>query len=378
MDPTGLYVSLPGLADAVWLYIAIFLAAVLATGGALGVYFSRTETRTESTVTGREVVDAIADPVAVVDANGEILMANVAFRSLFDRDPAGKPVEAVVGNHDDLVAAIDSDDDERTVTLGTDQPRHLEVRTFPLGEGIHEDQQRLLFVRDVTGREEQRLELERQNERLEEFASIISHDLRNPLDVAIGRTNAVKEHLSDPELRDHLERAGAAHGRMERIIADVLTIARNGDTVDETEEISLEATARAAWEYVDTGLATLAVETDRTVEADEDRLVRMFENLFRNAVEHGGEDVTVRVQTHPEGFVVSDDGPGIAPAEREMVFEAGYSGDDGTGLGLAIVHKIALAHGWDVTVAESDAGGARFEFVDIESVAEEPKAKEQT
>jgi signal transduction histidine kinase len=158
----------------------------------------------------------------------------------------------------------------------------------------------------------------------------------------------------------------------------VLTIARNGDTVDETEEISLEATARAAWEYVDTGLATLAVETDRTVEADEDRLVRMFENLFRNAVEHAGEDVTVRVQTHPEGFVVSDDGPGIAPAEREMVFEAGYSGDDGTGLGLAIVHKIALAHGWDVTVAESDAGGARFEFVDIESVAEEPKAKEQT
>ena len=60
------------------------------------------------------------------------------------------------------------------------------------------------------------------------------------------------------------------------------------------------------------------------------------------------------------GFAVADDGPGIPADDRDRVFESGYTTGDGTGLGLAIVKTIAEAHGWTVSVTESDAGGARF------------------
>ena len=70
-----------------------------------------------------------------------------------------------------------------------------------------------------------------------------------------------------------------------------------------------------------------------------------------------------------EGFYVADTGPGIPPSDREDVFEAGYStSEDGTGFGLRIVGQIADAHGWEITVTESEngEGGARFEFTGVE------------
>jgi signal transduction histidine kinase len=136
------------------------------------------------------------------------------------------------------------------------------------------------------------------------------------------------------------------------------------------------------------------------VTADPSQVTRLFENLFRNAVEHGS--TSPRSQTHEDavehgstssqpkadnavergngdvdvrvgrladaGFYVADDGPGIPPEEREKVFEWAYSlGGDDTGFGLAIVRQIAEAHGWAIAVTESESGGARFEFrgVDI-------------
>ncbi|OYR87860.1 hypothetical protein DJ71_05250, partial [Halorubrum sp. E3] len=71
-----------------------------------------------------------------------------------------------------------------------------------------------------------------------------------------------------------------------------------------------------------------------------------------------------------DGFYVADDGPGIDPADREAVFEAGVTSDpDGTGFGLKIVGEVAEAHGWTVELAESETGGTRFEFrgVEVES-----------
>ncbi|WP_239640455.1 sensor histidine kinase [Halogeometricum pallidum] len=90
-----------------------------------------------------------------------------------------------------------------------------------------------------------------------------------------------------------------------------------------------------------------------------------MENLFDNAVRHGGERVTVTVDRLSDGFSVEDDGPGIPAEERDDVFEYGYStADDGTGFGLNIVAEIADAHDWDVAVSEGD-GGARFEVTGV-------------
>ncbi|MFB6090105.1 MAG: sensor histidine kinase, partial [Halobellus sp.] len=205
-------------------------------------------------------------------------------------------------------------------------------------------------------------ELRRQNERLDQFASVVAHDLRNPLAVARGFLEIAAE-SGDPE---HFERVDSAHDRMERLIDDLLTLARGETTVTDAEAVDLAAVATEAWGYVDTDSAVLTIaETVPTVAGDGNRLTQLFENLFRNAVEHGGPDVTVTVGAidGSEGFYVADDGTGIAADRRDDVFDHGVtSSAGGTGFGLSIVADIAAAHGWSVRVTEGDAGGARFEF----------------
>jgi PAS domain S-box-containing protein len=216
-------------------------------------------------------------------------------------------------------------------------------------------------LQDVTERKEYEERLERQNERVEAFASIVSHDLRNPLNVAQGRLElAHQEHESE-----HIAAVGRAHGRMEALIDDVLALAREGEAAVETESLSLPALLKRCWNNVETGDSTLEVETDRRIRADTSRLKRLLENLFRNAVEHGGGGVTIRVGDLPDGsgFYVEDDGPGIPTDEREQVLEAGYTtAEEGTGLGLAIVREIVETHGWDIRVTDGRDGGTRFEI----------------
>ncbi|WP_135365570.1 receiver/sensor box histidine kinase [Halosimplex halophilum] len=207
--------------------------------------------------------------------------------------------------------------------------------------------------------------LERQNERLERLAGIVSHDLRNPLTVAKGRLELVADEADD----EHVAAIERSHERMEALIGDLLALAREGEQATDPEPVDLAAAARECWDHVETGEATLVVETSSTVRADPGRLQQLLENCVRNAVEHGGDDVTVTVGDCEGGFSVADDGPGIPEGERERVFEAGYSNaDDGTGLGLNIVAGIAESHGWDVAVRESESGGARFEFTGVETV----------
>jgi PAS domain S-box-containing protein len=212
-------------------------------------------------------------------------------------------------------------------------------------------------------------ELQRQNERLEEFASVVSHDLRNPLSVARGYLDLAHEACDAPEADDHFDRISRAHERMARLISDLLSLARQGQTVGDTESVPVADLAERSWGVVDAADATLDVGDPPAVEADPKRLSSLLENLFRNAVEHGGDAVTVRVGAledettgGPTGFFVEDDGPGVPATDREKVFERGYTtGDGGTGFGLSIVGGIVDAHGWDVSLVESDDGGARFE-----------------
>jgi signal transduction histidine kinase/PAS domain-containing protein len=225
-------------------------------------------------------------------------------------------------------------------------------------------------------------ELSTQNDRLEQFATVVSHDLRNPLNVAIGRLGALKEECDD----DNIAAIEQALDRMQALIDDLLLLARTGDSITEMETVALGTAVEDCWEVVDTGDAALVVDTDHKIQADVTRLKQLLENLFRNAIEHSAADsrrqssetdkhgspgVTVTISEIPGGFAVSDDGPGIPDADREAVFESGYSTTtDGTGFGLSIISQIAAAHGWTVTLTESDAGGACFEFTGVDVVSE--------
>ena len=220
-------------------------------------------------------------------------------------------------------------------------------------------------------------ELARQNQRLEEFASVVSHDLRNPLNVAEGRLQLARE--DDGDDSPHLDQVASAHERMESLVDDLLALARNGQSVGDTEPVGLAPLARETWEGIDGDAdAALRVEGDLgSVDADESRLRELFENLFRNAVDHAGAGVAVTAGPLDDraGFYVADDGPGIPSDDRDQVFSRGFTtASDGTGFGLAIVRDIAEAHGWTVSVHEAAGGGARFE---VETDPDCPDCPEQ-
>ncbi len=208
---------------------------------------------------------------------------------------------------------------------------------------------------------------QQERDRLEEFAQIVSHDLRNPHNVAVGRLELAKDECDS----DHLADVEAALQRMEAIIEDTLTLAREGQSVGETEPVDLVDIVTECWGMVQTGQANIEVESTMLMEADRDRLHHVFENLMRNAIDHAGPDVTIRIGRLADGsgFYVADDGPGIAAEVRDSLFEPGEkAGTGGSGFGLAIVNRTVEAHGWDIRVTESDTGGARFEITGVERV----------
>jgi PAS domain S-box-containing protein len=229
------------------------------------------------------------------------------------------------------------------------------------------DGRRLIGIHhDVTDRKRRERELERRNELLEEFAGVVSHDLRSPLTVAQGRVELAAEECDSADL----DAAADALDRGQALIGDLLELVREGAGTVDPEPVSLTETVRRCWRTVETANAALVVEATATIDADPSRLQQLLQNLVRNAVEHGGSDVTVTVGDLSDGFYVADDGPGIPADERGDVFETGYSTvDENTGFGLGIVARVAADHGWSVTVTEGADGGARFEVTGVETIS---------
>jgi PAS domain S-box-containing protein len=221
-------------------------------------------------------------------------------------------------------------------------------------------------TRDINEQKRREQELKRRNERLDEFTSIISHDLRSPLNVAEARLELARGDCDS----EHLVDAADAIDRCQTLVDDTLTLARQGEQIGERDSVGVSDVAEQSWQTVMTDSAELNAEAGLTIRADSSSLQQLFENLYRNAVEHGGDDVTVRVGEINDGFFVADTGTGIPESERKDIFEAGYSTtDNGTGFGLRIVKEIADAHNWKISVTESQQGGARFEFTGVEKEA---------
>lgn len=225
-------------------------------------------------------------------------------------------------------------------------------------------------IRDITERREREREVEAatqrlrdSNEKLNEFASVVSHDLRNPLTVATGRLELARQESDS----DHLAAVSRAHDRIENLITDLLALARDGKTVETTGWVEFKPLVESCWDVAETADATLVTEIDGRIRADQSRLQQLLENLIRNAVDHGRSDGTISIGDLEDGFYVADDGPGIAEADRDRIFEDGYTTSrDGTGIGLSIVKDIAHAHGWTTTVDETRDNGACFEITGVE------------
>ena len=349
------------------------------------------------------IVEEVDSGILVLDADGRIVDVNsVAKKMLGDERPVGKHVTDIVQRDrvlewdalgDALEGECELDDLRDEVWVATDQgDRCYEVAVSTLtddGSSVGH----VVLLHDVTERKrreetlrEREAELERQkvdletrtkqlehqNERLDRFAGIVSHDLRNPLNVAQGYlgTVSVDDDAETVEVdAETIEALQESHDRMQDIIDDALTMARQGKAITDPQRVELSATAADAWSNVETATAELAIRGDATIRADRDRLLTLFENLFRNSIEHAhdpADPVTVTVGTLPNGFYVEDDGPGIPDERRDEVLEHGVTtSDDGTGFGLTIVGDVASAHGWELELADGDDGGLRVVLTDV-------------
>ena len=335
-------------------------------------------------------IDSYPDPILGYERREESLVVverNAACRRVFDSLSVGATVS-------EWLTGATSADDQTLADLRSalTSGRQIDTTVGQSGDGDAVAEYRLRTLSDVEGSESEGGFLivtdvgstQSADVEVDRIASVISHDLRNPLDVANIHLRAARETGGV----EHFDQVRQSHDRMERIIQDVLTLARGAHVLNVTTDVDIEGVARDAWATVETESASLTVADDiPATDADPDRLQRLFENLFRNAVEHGSTSpesrasqdtaensheegaievgVEVRVGKTDGGFFVADDGVGIPPVERDRVFDPGYSANgtsNGTGLGLTIVERIAEAHDWQVSLTAGVTGGARFEF----------------
>ncbi|MFC6729267.1 sensor histidine kinase, partial [Natronoarchaeum mannanilyticum] len=211
------------------------------------------------------------------------------------------------------------------------------------------------------------------DERIEEVASVVSHDLQNPLTIARGYLERARRD-GDDEYFEHVDEALAEIGE---IGDSVVTMARMGKRIERFESIDVDSLVRSCWGELEASDATLVVEDLQHVAGQYNHLLELFERLFENAVEYGSTDdaaddssgdaaVTITVGATETGLFVADDGPGIPEDQRERALEAGYSTEQARpGLGLSTARAIAEAHGWRLSLNESDGGGLR---VDLDGV----------
>ena len=359
-------------------------------------------------ITAREsIVRELDDAIVVLDDARTIVDANDAAARLLPDPATGRRFEACFDDPPSLPTdgrASTSEVSDAALRGGADpdgasQRRHFLVRATAVRTETGDAIGYTVRFADVTDLRRRTAELERTNDRLDRFASTVTHDLREPLTAASERVGRLLEAVRSSANGDALEsepvdtamaRVARSLDRMRTIIDDILTLARDAESVSDRHLRPFERTVDAAWGTVDADDATLTVEgfgdgdgdgdgngDPGTIAADHDRLQRLLENLFRNAVEHAGPDVSIVAGLTDDGFYVADDGPGIPADEREDVFDYGYAGSEaGTGLGLAVVEQLASAHGWDVHATDGSDGGARIEIsgCTVRDAAGEPRS----
>jgi PAS domain S-box-containing protein len=371
----------------------------------------------------KELIRHSVDVLTVLDERGDIKYESPAFSRMFGYDPnefVGENVfdhvhpddrQRVRDTFRDLVDA-DAESTTRSVEL---RFRHADEGWLWIeSRGASEEGSAVdgyvVTSRDIGERKAYERDLERERDRLERFASIVSHDLRSPLTVANGQLELARDECAS----DHLDAVQRAHDRMSTLIGDLLALAREGAATPQLETIDLAALARDSWRHTAMGDATLVVETTTSIVADEGQLRRLLENLFRNSAEHGStgnrtesgdavehgstsprsqapEDsvehgstgsrsetddsaehgapgVTVVVGALDDGFYVADDGTGLPAHDPETLLDFGVStAAGGSGLGLSIVNEVVENHGWNLTLTDGDDGGARFEIRGVEA-----------
>lgn len=257
-------------------------------------------------------------------------------------------------------------------------------------------------IADITERRRADDEIMRQREALAQSEKMsamgsllasVSHELNNPLAIIVGQSQLLEEFASDPKVAKRAERVRAAADRCARIVKTFLSMARQRPPRHEI--VSLGAVVRDAAELVAYALESNGIvvecnlgDADDRVEGDADQLLQVIMNLLINAqqalVEIEGER-RIHIDLSCDGSTVfiriEDSGPGVPAATAERVFEPFFTTKPeglGTGIGLAVSRNIVEAHGGEISLAEADLGGARFDLSLPVATADSPALSGET
>lgn len=332
------------------------------------------------------ILDAAPDPVVALDDAQRVLYANPACSALFGaaaQEAVGRPLaEIATLVEGELDAAPDG------VRRG-----HAELHVDGVTRWIAYSAREVAvpgaagpvtfaFLRDETERRRDELRLSKQSDEREQTLRALAHDLRSPLVSVLGFSRLLREEFGAllGERGTHfLERIAAAGRTMEHLIGDLLEFARIGHDGERASEVDplevlqqLKAELKPRLEQ--TGVELVLPELPPRVRCDRTRLYQLLSNLLGNALDHMGPVEAPRivvVVAEREGrheIVVRDNGRGVAPDQRERIFELFHSlpqpgGRKGSGIGLAIVRKIAELHGGRAFCDTSSEGGAAFHVV---------------
>ena len=323
------------------------------------------------------ILAGMFEGVVLVNGAGRLLLANAAARAMLrlPEAPENRHYREIVRQPgvatllDQALAGKDAE--QLDLTLNRDPGRAFAARSSPVsapdGDGA------VLVLHDVTA-------LRRADQIRRDFVANVSHELRTPLTAVRGYVEALLDMETAEPSRRFLEIVARHTLRMERLVKDLLRLARldAGQETLERATISVESLAAAVATELEADLTArrmrLVVSTGpgaSTVTGDPAKLHDAVRNLVENAVRHGAEGTEVTLAARRDGHAlvieIADRGPGIPPQDLERIFERFYRvdrartrDDGGTGLGLAIVKHLIGLHGGTVSAANRDGGGAVF------------------
>ena len=230
-------------------------------------------------------------------------------------------------------------------------------------------------TRDRTESKAYEDELARSNADLEVFAGVISHDLREPLQLITAFAEMLQERMAgaDAHSRELVDRMAAAGRRMREMLDGVRAWSRVGASAEAMSDVELGPLAATVVGSLRPALSERGVEVVLgdlpTVRGDAPQLGQVLQNLIGNAAKFGATRVDVSAQRDNGDWVISvaDDGPGVPPEHAEEIFGmfsrlGTEPGVPGAGIGLAIAARVLERHGGRIWVEARRGGGSVFRF----------------
>jgi two-component system phosphate regulon sensor histidine kinase PhoR len=326
------------------------------------------------------ILAGMIEGVIVVDPHGRLQLANQAARQMLKLDTLaiGRPYVETIRHPaiaELLGAALSGRrPDALQLSPPRDATRTIMARAAPAtAEAAHGA---VVVMHDIT-------ELRRADQIRRDFVANVSHELRTPLTAIRGYVEALADGASGEDSQRFLEIIARHTQRMERLVSDLLRLARLDAGQETLDVVSCDVHALVhtvladltpALEGRTQGVEVTVAPGAETLRADPGKLHDALRNLVANASSYAPERTTIWIDARPAdgrtALTVSDEGPGIPEADLSRVFERFYRVDKsrardpgGTGLGLAIVKHLVELHGGTIRAENRTAGGATFTII---------------